>query len=1053
LVLNSNNKKKRNQSIKFNCMKTGIFTQKTNGNKTTWQRLAALLTAAFLFLASTSLQAQDVLMGLTSNGGPEGKGTAFSIRTDTKAYNVINSFVDWGSRPESELVRGTDGYLYGMTPNGGTYGHGTLFKISTTGDITILKHFNYYAEGGNPKGSLIQATDGNFYGMLNGSSTYSGGAIFKMTPGGQFSVIKNLSLGTDGGGPNGRLLQASDGSFYGINTSGGAFGYGTIFRLTLGGVYSVLKAFNGTTEGANSYGSLIQASNGALYGMTRYGGDFKSGVIFRIETTGGYKVIKHLNSATDAAGPRGNLVQGKDGWLYGMSPSGSSYNGVIFKINMEGTKFSLLHNMNPGTDGGNPHGSLIQGKDGFFYGTTYLGGGSGYSGTVFKMATNGDVFVVKRFTEASEGGYSSGSVIQTPDGMLYGMTNSGGKNLKGTIYKLTTGGSITILSHLNGVNAGSEPVGNLVVGKDSAYFGVTKTGGAFNYGTIFKICGGVTTILKSFNRTDGEKPVGGLLRGKDGNLYGMTEYGGTNGVGTIFRYTASGTFSVLRHMNASTDGGHPQGTLVQGANGLLYGVAYSGGPTGSGTIFRIGTSGGTTFKVLRSLVYSTDGDRLLGGLTIGKDRAFYGMTSNNTRFFRIDTLGNFTVKKTMSYSTDGGTPYGNLLLGTDGNFYGTMSSGGASFGGVIFRITPDGLYTKLRQLNPALDGSEPKGSLVQGSDGAIYGTTSKGGTNNVGTIFKLSGTGFTTYTVLKHLKMETDGGTPIGGLIIAPKITLVANGQSGLTTTEDVARAITLTGTGAPNLTFNVLIRPRHGVVTGGTLAARTYTPAANYFGVDSFAFTANLGCLSSAPAWVKINVTPVNDTPKLATINTQSVMRGTQLRFLATAVDPDPGQTKTFSLIGAPAGAVISATTGLFTWTPSVTGTFTFKVRVTDNGSPVLFSEQTVTVTVTATATTTLVIGTATTELSMNQKAEEKGTAASLFPNPVVSSFTVKLNKQVTEVTLRITDAKGAVVHQKQYNGVAQQLQIDATALKAGQYFVTLQTAAGTEVLKLTKL
>jgi hypothetical protein len=77
---------------------------------------------------------------------------------------------------------------------GGTYGHGTLFKISTTGDITILKHFNYYAEGGNPKGSLIQATDGNFYGMLNGSSTYSGGAIFKMTPGGQFSIVKNLSL-------------------------------------------------------------------------------------------------------------------------------------------------------------------------------------------------------------------------------------------------------------------------------------------------------------------------------------------------------------------------------------------------------------------------------------------------------------------------------------------------------------------------------------------------------------------------------------------------------------------------------------------------------------------------------------------------------------------------------------------------------------------------------------------------------------------------------------------------------------------------------------------
>ena len=1030
-------------------MKTGIFTLKTIGNKTAWQRLAALFTAAFLLLASTGLQAQDILMGLTSNGGPEGKGTAYSIKTDTKAYNVIRSFVDWGSGPVSELVRGTDGFLYGMTPNGGTYGHGTLFKISTTGDITILKHFNYYAEGGNPKGSLIQATDGNFYGMLNGSST-SSGAIFRITPGGQFFIVKNLNFGTDGGGPNGRLLQASDGSFYGINTSGGAFGYGTIFRLTLGGVYSVLKSFNGTTEGGSSYGSLMQASDGALYGMTRSGGNNKAGVIFRIETTGAYRVLKHLSYSADAAEPRGNLVQGRDGWLYGMAPTGSAYNGVIFKINMAGTSFVLLHKIDAGVDGGNPHGSLVLGRDGFFYGQTSIAGGSGSTGTVFKIGANGGLSVVKRFSEATEGGWAYGSLIQAPDGAFYGMTSAGGKNSKGTIFKLV-GSTLTVLSHLNGINQGSEPVGNLVVGKDSAYFGVTRTGGAFNYGTIFRICGGVTTILKSFTRTDGEKPVGGLLRGKDGNLYGMTEYGGTNGAGTIFRYTASGTFSVLRHMSAATDGGHPQGTLVQGADGLLYGVAYSGGPTGYGTIFRIGTTGGTTFKVLRSLVFSTDGDRPLGGLTIGKDGAFYGMTSNSTRFFRIDALGNFSVKKTMSYSTDGGTPYGNLLLGTDGNFYGTMSTGGASFGGVIFRITPDGLYTKLRQLNPALDGSEPKGSLVQGTDGAIYGTTSKGGTNNVGTIFKLSGTGFTTYTVLRHLKMETDGGTPLGGLIVAPKITLVANGQSGLTTTEDVARAITLTGTGAPNLTFNVLIRPRHGIVTGGTLAARTYTPAANFFGVDSFAFTANLGCLSSAPAWVKINVTPVNDTPKLATINTQTVVRGTQLRFLATAVDPDPGQTKTFSLIGAPAGAAISATTGLFTWTPSVTGTFTFKVRVTDNGSPILFSEQSVTVNVTA--TTTLVIGTATTELSLNEKAEEKGTAASLFPNPVVSSFTVRLNKQATGVTLRITDAKGAVVYQKQHNGVAQQLQIDATAWKAGQYFVTLHTAAGTEVLKFTKL
>jgi hypothetical protein len=313
----------------------------------------------------------------------------------------------------------------------------------------------------------------------------------------------------------------------------------------------------------------------------------------------------------------------------------------------------------------------------------------------------------------------------------------------------------------------------------------------------------------------------------------------------------------------------------------------------------------------------------------------------------------------------------------------------------------------------------------------------------VGTIFRV--TAAKSFSVLKSFVMETDGGEPMGGLILAPKVTLIANAQGGLTTAEDVAKAITLTGSGPANMTYNILIKPRRGFVSTGTTAARTYTPAANFFGVDSFAFTTNLGCLSSAPAWVKITVTPVNDTPKLAPIAPQTTVKGKLLNFLATARDPDPGQTKTFSLVGAPAGATINASTGLFAWTPSVTGTFTFKVRVTDNGAPILFSEQTVTVTVTATAV--MITTTTANELTANKAVEEKTGAARLFPNPVVSSFTLQPGMQVADVSLRITDAKGAVVHQKQYNGVAQLLQVNVATLKAGAYIVTLQTRSGLQL------
>lgn len=990
------------------------------------------------------LKAQDVLFGLTSNGGPEGKGTAYSIRSDTKAFTVIKGFADWGASPVSDLVRGSDGYLYGMSPNGGTYNHGTLFKISTGGDITVLKHFNLYAEGGYPNGSLIQANDGNFYGMLNSGPSGSTGVIFKITSGGKFTVVRNLSS-ADGGRPHGHLIQAADGHFYGVNTSFGQYGYGTIFRLTTGGQYTVLKSFNGTTDGANSYASLVQGNDGALYGMTKYGGAKGYGVVFRIETNGSYKVIRSLNPATDAGYPVGDLVQGKDGWLYGMAPTGVGYNGVAFKIKTDGSSLSVLHKMDPSTDGGNPYGSLMLSGDGNFYGMNTLISG-GYAGTAFRMGYSGSLTVIKKFTRTTEGGGPSGNLIQTPDGAFYGMTNDGGKHGKGTIFKLV-GSTLTVLSHLNGSAMGNEPQGNLAIGKDSAYFGTARAGGTYNNGTIYKICGGVTTVLKSFSSyADGSKPAGSLLRAKDGNLYGVAEEGGLYSSGTIFRYTSSGSFNVVRHLKAATDGGYPKGGLVQGADGYLYGTTYSGGANSGGTIFKIKTDG-TGFTVLRPLAYATDGTGMLTGLTIGKDANFYGMTGNNTRFFRVTKDGAFSVIKTLAYSTDGTAPAGELILGTDGNFYGTTSSGGTYSAGVVFRIGADGTITRLRQLNPAADGGNPKGSLVRTSDGTLYGTTSTGGANKAGTIFKISGT---TFNVLRHLNMATDGGTPLGGLILAPKITLAANPQSGLTTTEDVAKAITLTGSGSTNLTFNILIKPRHGSVSAGTTGARTYTPAANFYGVDSFAFTANLGCLASVPAWVKINVSLVNDAPVLATTGSKTVAKGTALKFIAVATDPDPGQTKTFSLITPPSGATISSSTGAFSWTPSATGTFTFKVRVTDNGSPALYDEETITVTVTATTLTAARTGT----ITNTEATDFNNTKSSIYPNPVINSFTINLKEATDETVVTIFDIKGAVVSTKKFGAAKQQqLKFDGSQLNPGQYLLQLRTSKGAEVLKFIKL
>ena len=481
--------------------------------------------------------------------------------------------------------------------------------------------------------------------------------------------------------------------------------------------------------------------------------------------------------------------------------------------------------------------------------------------------------------------------------------------------------------------------------------------------------------------------------------------------------------------------------MVLGADGALYGVTNTGGPGAGGTIFRITTAG--VFTVLHSFVPSTEGSNSESGLVLAKDGLFYGITGNGSRFYKITKDGAFTVIRTFTYA-EGTNPYGTLVQATDGNFYGTFNGGGANGYGVIFKLTSSGTYTRLRDLNTTTDGSSPKGGLVQAPDGNLYGTTSTGGTNKVGTIFKVTLSG--AFTVLRHMDMAKDGGASFSGLILAPSNNLVANGQT-VTTNEDVAKAIALTGSTGGNVTYTIVTAPKKGKVSTGNTATRTYTPNANANGKDSFAFTTNIGCLASAPAWVIINVTAVNDAPVLAAIGNKSAVVNTTLTFTATASDVDAGQTKKFSLVSAPSGAAINATTGVFTWKPTATGSYTVKIRVTDNGSPVLYDEEQITVAVSASFTASAEARMANTAPS---SIVEK---SSIYPNPVANQFTVNISKR-GNCTIQIVDMKGIILFNRKYTRDNNPLQIEAARLTAGQYYLRVQSEDGTtEVLKFIKM
>ncbi len=247
--------------------------------------------------------------------------------------------------------------------------------------------------------------------------------------------------------------------------------------------------------------------------------------------------------------------------------------------------------------------------------------------------------------------------------------------------------------------------------------------------------------LHSFDGTDGYAPNGALLQGTDGNLYGTTALGGANDYGTVFKITPSGTLTTL-HSFDNTDGATPFAALIQGTDGNFYGTTSNGGAYSCeaqglcGTVFKITPSG--TLTTLHSFD-GTDGYAPQAGLVQGTNGNFYGTTvfggaNDYGTVFKITPSGKLTTLHNFGGTeTDGAYPYATPVQGTNGNFYGITFSGGAAFEGTFYKITPSGAPTTLYSFcsgnPPCPDGGNPLGGLVQGTNGNFYGTVARGGNN------------------------------------------------------------------------------------------------------------------------------------------------------------------------------------------------------------------------------------------------------------------------------------------------------------------------------------
>jgi uncharacterized repeat protein (TIGR03803 family) len=369
-------------------------------------------------------------------------------------------------------------------------------------------------------------------------------------------------------------------------------------------------------------------------------------------------------------------------------------------VNANAQTESNLYSFGGSPDGANPEAPLVQGSDGNFYGTTYFGGTSTNCnvgcGTVFRISPSGSLTNLYSFgTVSNDGNFPSAGLVQGSDGNFYGTTQFGGTIDDGTVFRISLSGSYTNLhSFLGSPIDGKFPSAGLVQGSDGNFYGTTEYGGTNDDGAVFRISpSGSYTNLYSFlgSPIDGKFPSAGLVQGSDGNFYGTTQFGGTNDDGTVFRINPSGSYTNLYSFGTvSNDGVYPLAGLVQGSDGNFYGTTIQGGAYGYGTVFRISPSG------------------------------------SYTNLYAFGTVSN-----------DGNFSSAGLVQGSDGNFYGTTYFGGTIDDGTVFRISPSGSYTNLYSFNSSPnDGSKPLAGLVQGSDGNFYGTTTFGGINDNGTVFK-----------------------------------------------------------------------------------------------------------------------------------------------------------------------------------------------------------------------------------------------------------------------------------------------------------------------------
>jgi uncharacterized repeat protein (TIGR03803 family) len=682
------------------------------------------------------------------------------LKLDANRITRILNFPDNKSNGAT-LVDAGNGYMYGAGCAAGCSGV-NIFRFSYDGNTYEEKRIVLYGFG--TQGAVNSTADHQVFGMSSGGGAHNRGFIYRIRPDVSGIDIIHSFAGADGKAPDTKLLEGSDGSLYGITTTGGVFNNGVIFKVDKDGQhYQKLYEFSvSKAAGVNPIGTLVQDADDILYGVCKGSGSFKKGMIFRINPDGsGFTSLYSFDGVT-ATDPDGNLLLDEDGNLYGVA--GKKY----FSIRTDGTSFTVLREgaqdvnklsflmtepVVPETYVTSPANGSNQAYSFFAAGITYM-----------DLALDYDIQVSRNanFTDIEFAGTTGdhATIYSTPFINVFGLDfnttyyarvrsslwpyfgpvtqfNVPSKTVRlwgnftfgdrentcygyggGTVFSVALDGSgfMRNLEYPCVTELGARDMNEIKLGNNNSLFGFSIGVDVVGGGELFTIdATGHFSTLRTFTDRD----IMSAIQGEDNDYYLMTLNEIFDPTFSLIKVSAADTSLTTLHVFTPEEGEVSADMVVPASDGFVYGLT-AGDSLSSGLIYKVKTDG-SNYGIVKNFDEVT-GERPIFILD-GKDGYVYGLTekedlTDGGTLFRISTSGVFEPLQTFINSIGVGAQ--KLIHGNDGYIYGTTHSGGATNAGTLYRVaTITGDYETLYNFQtPA--GDEPDDFLILND--TIYGT-------------------------------------------------------------------------------------------------------------------------------------------------------------------------------------------------------------------------------------------------------------------------------------------------------------------------------------------